>query len=83
MKVEITFNYSHVVEPGKGSEKGVNSRVLSLWRVIDIDQGEMSGPYQVVTEGNWKEVGVVVKTRLVFGTSHYKCCSTCLTLVQT
>ena len=24
-----------------------------------------------------------VKTRLVFGTSHYKCCSTCLTLVQT
>ena len=25
----------------------------------------------------------IVKTRLVFGTSHYKCCSTCLTLVQT
>ena len=24
-----------------------------------------------------------VKTRLVFGTSHYKCCSTCLALVQT
>ena len=24
-----------------------------------------------------------VKTQLVFGTSHYKCCSTCLTLVQT
>ena len=24
-----------------------------------------------------------VKTRLVFGTSHYKCCSTCLTLIKT
>ncbi|KAF8697269.1 hypothetical protein AX14_001388 [Amanita brunnescens Koide BX004] len=30
-----------------------------------------------------KAPGLVVKTRLVFGTSHYKCCSTCLTLVQT
>ena len=65
-------------ERGRSPVKYLNVYGIDFLQLLRQD-GVVIG-VQNLREGKDK---VAVKTRLVFGTSHYKCCSTCSALVQT